>query len=1242
RNLVIKDNNAGDGAGIYISGGSPVFTDLVIQNNTTSHYGGGIYTGNASSPKITNAVIKGNKSYESGTGLYNDGNSSPVLTNVLFTGNSSGNSGTANAVISRSGYVELRNVTIVDNISTNFGVRALTALPLSGGSIGVYNSIVFGSISDGDISFKQSLLQSSADVSNGNINAIGITEADIFTNPATGDYTLKSNAIAIDAGEEDFYPGLDIATKDLAGNARVYQYSGGGVLDLGAYESSYSAFPYVVLTPDANGIIYVKETATGNKNGSDWANATDNLKRAVRIAGAQQVWVATGTYTANNIALKNNVEIYGGFDPDNGIVNLTHNRILPNPDDNIQGSVINAQNNSSVVWNNNNGLDNTAVLDGFTITNGSNPTAGGGIYNNGASPTLRNLWIKGNTTPNDGGGMFNVNSSSPVMTNVTVSGNTARYGGGIFNRNNSSPVMTNVQIRNNSTSEDGGGMYNDASASPVMTNVSITANSAKNGAGMYNRTNSSPVLTNALIAGNTASSNGGAIRNEASSSSLTNVTIAGNNGSTALYATGAGATTLANSIIYGSVSGTYNAQYSLVQGNVGGTNGNLDGTSILADAVFINAPGGNYTLKATSPVIDKGNNALNATLLDLAGNVRVASAVIDLGAYEFQPVSIIPDGQGIVYVNQQVAGGSAEGTDWANAAPELADALQAAQTNTDIKQIWVAKGTYLPKYRPVTTDSEGNPTSDQDKTFLLVKDVKIYGGFDPENGLVDMDGRDPLAAPTVLSGDLGAPVPETDNVYHVVLSVGDVGTAELNGFTVSGGYAFGGAATLSIHSKNIPRYQGAGLFLVESSPVISGVHIRNNMAMVAGAGLYLSYSNSALTNVRISGNTTFGNGGGMFNGNSSPVLTNVLIDNNNASGRGGGMENGVSDPILTNVTIAYNRTGGGMVNSSGSSPLIRNSILYGNASYNVWNADIGVSQPVFSYSLLQGNGGSDAWDSSGGNVDGGNNIDLDPLFVDAENALVANRDYRLQTGSPAQEAGDNSLYYMGGNPDLFGITTDLAGNPRISGDIIDMGAYEFVQGPPVVITPDAGGIAYVRTLAAGAKDGSSWDDATADLQGAIQSGAIQVFVASGTYQVPAAINGFVMKNGVAIYGGFDPDNGVRVLGDARILPSPALLQGSVLHGLDTKSVIRNEFAVADPLDHTAVLDGFTLTKGRAVDGGGIYNEYASPTLTNLLILDNRATRHGGGMYNSYSSPVMDRMTIQGNTADNQGGGIYTG
>ena len=74
------------------------------------------------------------------------------------------------------------------------------------------------------------------------------------------------------------------------------------------------------------------------------------------------------------------------------------------------------------------------------------------------------------------------------------------------------------------------------------------------------------------------------------------------------------------------------------------------------------------------------------------------------------------------------------------------------------------------------------------------------------------------------------------------------------------------------------------------------------------------------------------------------------------------------------------------------------------------------------------------------NIDlsGNNNIiGEDPLFV-------GDGDYSLQEESPAIDAGNNTFLPAE-------ITKDLAGNPRISNGIVDLGAFEFQQEIPVAI-----------------------------------------------------------------------------------------------------------------------------------------------------------------------------------------------
>ncbi len=83
-------------------------------------------------------------------------------------------------------------------------------------------------------------------------------------------------------------------------------------------------------------------------------------------------------------------------------------------------------------------IDSTAVLCGFTITNGLGygfceigcRYDGGGITCNKSNPTLSNLRITKNIAPR-GGGIY-LESSNPKLINVTITENEADVGGGIY------------------------------------------------------------------------------------------------------------------------------------------------------------------------------------------------------------------------------------------------------------------------------------------------------------------------------------------------------------------------------------------------------------------------------------------------------------------------------------------------------------------------------------------------------------------------------------------------------------------------------------------------------------------------------------------------------------------------------------------------------------------------------------------------------------------------------------------
>jgi len=169
-------------------------------------------------------------------------------------------------------------------------------------------------------------------------------------------------------------------------------------------------------------------------------------------------------------------------------------------------------------------------------------------------------------------------------------------------------------------------------------------------------------------------------------------------------------------------------------------------------------------------------------------------------------------------------------------------------------------------------------------------------------------------------------------------------------------------------------------------------------------------------------------------------------------------------------------------------------------------------------------------------------------------------------------------------------------------------------------------IRYVKPTASGTGDGTSWANASGDLQAMIDATGInQVWMANGTYTPGATLS---MRNGVAIYGGFV---GTETTLTARTLTAP--LSTTILGG-----GVRLVFSNTN-LNNTALLDGFVIAGGKSTNGGGMFNVSSSPTLTNCSFQNNTAT-NGGGMFNVSSSPTLTNCSFQNNTATQSGGGMY--
>jgi hypothetical protein len=539
----------------------------------------------------------------------------------------------------------------------------------------------------------------------------------------------------------------------------------------------------------------------------------------------------------------------------------------------------------------------------------------------------------------------------------------------------------------------------------------------------------------------------------------------------------------------------------------------------------------------------------------------IAAILLSLGG---AVLAAHPGHAAITNIRYVQRGTNGDCTSWEDAC-ELQTALRIA---IEKDEIWVMEGTYLP-----------SEVGDRSASFRLRYDVSLYGGFDGTE--TTRDQRFWATQPTILSGDLldndDPDHPETfdDNSFQVVTGTDlDINTI-LDGFTITGGSAYEDLV-----------YSGAGVYLVNSSPLLRHLIIHANQAT---------------------------HGGGMMLNNSDPFMFNVLISGNSANKTGGGIYLLDSDPQLVNVTLASNSASeGGAIVLENSTPTLVNAIIWDNTPNQLSGGS-----PKITFSIVQGG------------YPGIGNLDTNPLFVD-----LANHDFHLQATSPAIEAGDT-------NAVPADITTDLDGNLRLvdfdnNGTVnVDMGAYEALH------------IKFVDQEAIGLDNGSCWRNAFVDLQDALGAAASgnEIWMAEGTY-LPSATNvrevSFLMKNDVDIFGGFAGVETAR--GQRDWVQNPTTLSGDLGVVGDNSD---NSYHVIynSSITSTARLDGFTITAGNAngLDypyylGGGMLNYYSSPTLTNVTFSSNNSAYSGGGMYNDYSSPTMTNVTFSANTAGSYGGG----
>ncbi len=329
-------------------------------------------------------------------------------------------------------------------------------------------------------------------------------------------------------------------------------------------------------------------------------------------------------------------------------------------------------------------------------------------------------------------------------------------------------------------------------------------------------------------------------------------------------------------------------------------------------------------------------------------------------------------------------------TNWAAAATTIQDAVDAAEAGDEIV---VTNGVYATGGRAVF----GLMTN----RVAVTKPLKVQSVNGPRFTIIQ-----------------GWQVPGTRNGDGAIRCAYLTNGAMLSGFTLTNG------ATRSSGDFD-KEIWGGGVWCESAKAIVNNCKLIGNSATIGGGGAY----SGTLTNCTISDNavtgyfgdsygggaiyatlnncTLLGNSANMGGGAYGATLNNCALTGNSALGDGGAVYRGT----LNNCTLTGNSaiSGGSVAYST-----LKNCILFDNAA---------ADGPDYNSSTLDGCCTTPLPTSGLGNFTNA------PLFV-----AHLSGNLRLQSNSPCINSGYNAH-----SP----APTDLDGRPRIAGDRVDIGAYEY-------------------------------------------------------------------------------------------------------------------------------------------------------------------------------------------------------
>lgn len=514
------------------------------------------------------------------------------------------------------------------------------------------------------------------------------------------------------------------------------------------------------------------------------------------------------------------------------------------------------------------------------------------------------------------------------------------------------------------------------------------------------------------------------------------------------------------------------------------------------------------------------------------------------------------------YVTAEATDGG-DGLSWKNAIT-LTEALSRAKAGDEI---WV-KG-----YEDIT----GHIYKAPEGGFVLPSGVAMYGGFEGKetnkNALPTGRHKYQMKYQTALVGDIDTNdkasqqliiYPEnttrTDNATHVLtlqMGVTKDNPNDGNKPTIVSGFLI--AAGNARGANTSANGRGGGIYVVNNSNDnnassrhfrISQCNFANNYGMRGGA-IYVDNSctnpQSAISycsffdNVAGKRGTSENEGGGMWIDGTVTVYNCNINNNTNGGIRLSGTSKIVNCSVIANTVSAVDLTTAGASGSNGGGA-VYNTVLWHSTALSKQDTRPAFYSCAFPEVKVTN---SDTNTDDNGNVWISNeNHGTEPAPWFKQSAVTQGYDFSFSSNlkqlySTAFTFEETSALLNKGkleyytnlvvNANLETTSTDIMGRTRYQTSTIDIGAYEYAR-------MKAGRIRYVKPEKEGKGDGSTWNDATDDIQWAINDLAEkapgekgEVWVAAGTYVVKdriladdsSAPVSLLMKNGISVYGAFE-------------------------------------------------------------------------------------------------------------------------